>query len=101
MVQKLPLLSLKHPFLAKKIEESNQIFDQYIQNYSKEHSEKKLYLYKKLQDPLSIIYPFGNKVYNIAVMNPLTVTSVDRFGFEDIIANIATLIEKDAKILEN
>ena len=48
---------------------------------------------------MSILYPFGNKIYNIAVMKPLTITSVDRYDFEDKISAIFKFLEKDSKIL--
>lgn len=34
-----------------------------------------------MKQPLSILYPLGDKVYNIAVTNPLLVTHMDRFSF--------------------
>ena len=56
---------------------------------------------KNIKHAFSIIYPLGDKVYNIAVTSPMLISSMDRFTFEDYQETLIKLILNHNEIIKD
>ena len=95
--------SSSHQLFVEVVEAANHVYSAYQQNYLHEHF-KKLGFLPKLKYPCTVVYPLGNRLYNISLRKPLLIQVLsrnDKHQFEDSLQTIENLLSKNSKVLSD